>query len=114
MKYNKKPTKKVIDRKKRSKTLSEVKQVENISKNPQSFLKISPVQKEALPSHKLRERTYEYYNLFRLKEDNLSQRNCQNQLSHPGLSHIEQEFQERLIQGKIHNQQNSNKGLEYL
>ena len=42
-----------------------------------------------------------------------TQRNCQNQLSHPGLSHIEQECQGSLIQGKIHNQQNSNKGLKY-
>ena len=33
---------------KRSKTLSEVKPVENISKNLQSFLEISPVQKEVL------------------------------------------------------------------
>ena len=33
-------TKKVIDRGKRSKTLSEVKPVENISKNLQSFLEI--------------------------------------------------------------------------
>ena len=46
-------TKKVIDRGKRSKTLSEVKQVKNISKNLQSFLEISPMQKEDLPSHKL-------------------------------------------------------------
>ena len=58
-------TKKVIDRGKRSKTLSEVKQVENISKNLQSFLEISefsisPVQKEELPSHKLRDHAYEY------------------------------------------------------
>ena len=45
-------TKKVIDRGKRSKTLIEVKPVENISKNLQSFLEISPVQKEVLPSHK--------------------------------------------------------------
>ena len=68
--------------------------------NLQSFLEISHVQKEDLPSHKLRDHA------FGLKEDNLSQRNCQNQLSHPGLSHIEQECQESLIQGKIHNQQN--------
>ena len=47
-------------------------------------------------------------------KDNLSQRNCQNQLSHPGLSHIEQECQENLIEGIIHNQQNLNKGLKYL
>ena len=105
--------KKVIDRGKRSKTLIEKKPVENISKNLQSFLVISPVQKEVHPSHKLWDHAYEYSNPFRLKEDNLSQRNCHNQLSHPGLSHTEQERQESLIQGKIHNQQNSNKGLEY-
>ena len=39
---------KVIDRGKRSKTLIEVKTVENISKNLQSFLEISPVEKEVL------------------------------------------------------------------
>ena len=106
-------TKKVINRGKRSKPLSEVKPVENISKNLQSFLEISPMQKEVLPSQKLGDLAYEYLNPFRLKEDSLSQRNFQNQLSHPGLSHIEQEFQESLIQGKIHNQQNSNEGLKY-
>ena len=37
--------KKVIDRGKRSMTLSEVKQVKNINKNLKSFLEISPVQK---------------------------------------------------------------------
>ena len=37
--------KKVIDRGKRSKTLSEVKPVENIIKNLQSFLEISHMQK---------------------------------------------------------------------
>ena len=52
--------KKVIDRGKRSKALSEVKPVENISKNLQSFLEISPMQKEAVPSHKLRDHAYEY------------------------------------------------------
>ena len=52
--------KKVIDRGKRSEILSEVKQVENISKNLQSFLEMSPVQKEALPSHKLQDHAYEY------------------------------------------------------
>ena len=50
--------KKVINRE-RSKTLSEVKPVENISKNPQSFLEISPVQKEVLRSHKLQDHAYE-------------------------------------------------------
>ena len=43
-------TKKVIDRGKRSKTLSEVKLVENKSKNLQNFLEISPIEKEVLPS----------------------------------------------------------------
>ena len=45
--------KKVIDRGKRSKTLSEVKPVINITKNPQSFLEINPVQKKVLPSYKM-------------------------------------------------------------
>ena len=45
--------KKVIDQGRRSKTLSEVKPVKNISKNLQSFLEISPMQKEVLLSHKL-------------------------------------------------------------
>ena len=116
MKYNEKPCtkqKKVINRGKRSKTLSEVKPVENINKNLQSFIEISPMQKEVLHSHKLQDHAYEYQNPFELKEDNLSQRKSQNQLSHPGLSHLE-ECQESLIQGKIHNQQNSNEGLKYL
>ena len=93
---------------KRSKTLSE-----NISKNIQSFLEITPMQKEVLLSHKLRDHAYDQQNPFGLKEDNPSQINCQNQFNQPGLSHIEQEFQENLIQGKIHNQQNLNKGFEY-
>ena len=49
---------KVIDRG-RSKTLSEVEPVENISKNPQGFLVMSPVQKEVLLSHKLQDFAYE-------------------------------------------------------
>ena len=52
-------TKKVIDREKRSKTLSEVKPAKNISKNLQSFLEISLVQMEVLPSHKLRDYAHE-------------------------------------------------------
>ena len=40
--------KNVVDRGKRSKTLSEVKLVKNISKNLQSFLEISPMQKDVL------------------------------------------------------------------
>ena len=43
----------MIDGGKRSKTLSQVKPVKNISKNLQSFLDVSPVQKEVLPSHKV-------------------------------------------------------------
>ena len=94
----------MIDREKRSETLSEVKPVKNIKKNLESFLEISPVQKEVLLSHKLRDHAYEDQNPFELKEDNFSQRNCQNELSHSGLCHTEQECQESLIQGKIHNQ----------
>ena len=45
-------------------------------------------------------------NSFGLKEDNPSQINCQNQLSHPNLSQIERKSQESLIQGKIHIKQN--------
>ena len=65
--------KKVIDRGKRSKTLSEVKLVKNISKSLQSFLEISPVQKEVLSSRKLGGHPYEYWNPFGLREDSLSQ-----------------------------------------
>ena len=57
MKENKKlcmKTKKAIDSGKRNKTLSEVKPVENIRKNPQSFLEVSPMQKEVLLSNKLK------------------------------------------------------------
>ena len=53
-------TKKVIDKGKRSKALSEVKQDENISKNLQCFLDISPVQKEKLLLHKLQDDGCEY------------------------------------------------------
>ena len=51
--------------------------------------------------------------LIRLKEDNPLQTDCQNQLSHPSLSHIEQKCQDSLNQGEIHIQQNLNKALKY-
>ena len=51
--------KKVTDRRKRSKTLSEVKLVRNISKNPQNFPEINPVQREILLSHKMQDHAYE-------------------------------------------------------
>ena len=54
--------KKVIDRGKRSNTLSKVKLVKlvkNISKNLQSFLDISPMQREVLLSHKREDYAYE-------------------------------------------------------
>ena len=47
-------------------------------------------------------------------EDYPSQTTFQNQLSHSSLSHIEQECQESLIQGKVYNQQKLNEGLQYL
>ena len=52
-------TKEVIGGGKRSKTLSEIKLVENISKNLQSFLEISSLQKEVLLLHKLQDHAYE-------------------------------------------------------
>ena len=93
----------MIDRGKRSKMLSDVKPAENINKNLQNFLEMGPVQKKVLLSHKLQDHANEYQNPFRLKEDNLLHRNHQNQLSHPCLPHTEQECQESLNQGKIHN-----------
>ena len=51
--------KRVIDRGRRSNTMSEVKLVENISKNLQSLFEISPVQKEVLLLHKLQDHAYE-------------------------------------------------------
>ena len=49
----------MIDRGKRSKTLSEAKPVKNISKSPQSVPEVSPAQKEVLPSHELQDHAYE-------------------------------------------------------
>ena len=60
MKKNQKPctAMKKIDRGRRSKTLSEVKLLEDISKIQQRFFEISPLQKEVLLSHKLQEHAY--------------------------------------------------------
>ena len=49
---------KMIDRAKRSKTLSEVKLVKSVSKTPYFFLEISPMQNEVLLSHKLQDHAY--------------------------------------------------------
>ena len=49
----------VIVRGKRCKTLSEVKPVGNINKNPRSFQGASDVQKEVPTSHKLVDHAYE-------------------------------------------------------
>ena len=51
--------KKVINRGKRSKTLREVKPVENANKRLQNFLEVSPVQKAVFPSRKLEDHAYE-------------------------------------------------------
>ena len=53
-------TEKVINRGKKSKTMGDVKPVENINNNLQSFLEIGHVQKKVLPSDKLRDHAYEY------------------------------------------------------
>ena len=52
-------TKKLIYRGKRNKTLSEVKPVKNINKNPQIFIESSHIQKEFTFSHKLQSHVYE-------------------------------------------------------
>ena len=49
---------KVVDRGIRSKILSEVRPVKNISKNLHSFLEVSLVQKEVLLSYKLQDHAY--------------------------------------------------------
>ena len=100
---------KVIHRGKRSKTPSEVKPVKNVTKNLQSFLEISPVQKDVLSSCNLQNHAYEKQNPFRLKEDN-----HQEKLSHPCLSLVEPECHTNLIQEKIHIQQNLNEDLKCL
>ena len=50
----------MIDRGRGSKILSEVKPFKKVGKNLQSLLEIRPLQKEALPSHKLQDHAYEY------------------------------------------------------
>ena len=83
MKQNQEPctkTKKVINggkkkKKSKRKTVSEAKPVENIdniNKSLQSFLQTIHMQMEVLPSDKLQDHAHEYYNPFKLKEDNLS------------------------------------------
>ena len=90
-----------MDRGKRSKTLSEAKLVENISKNPQSFLEITPVQKKVLLLYKLQDHTYELWNLFGLKEDNPSEKLQESFESFKFILHRARMSGE-LIQGKIH------------
>ena len=99
MKYHQKPcikAKKVIGRGKRSKKLNELKPFKSINMNLKSFLEIRPVQKEVPPSHRLQDHP------FGLKEDKTLEIIFQNHLSHISLSHIEQQCQESLIQGKIY------------
>ena len=48
----------MINKRKRIKTLSEVKPVENISKILQSLLEMNTLQKEVFPLHKLRGNAY--------------------------------------------------------
>ena len=76
--------KKVTNRGKRSKTVGEVKPVGNIRKELQSFLETSPMQKEVFSSYKLQDVHMSRRKYIRLKEDHSSQRNYQNQFSHPG------------------------------
>ena len=71
------------------------------------------MQQEAVLSKKLLEHLYEQQNPFRLKEDKALQRKSRNHLSHPSSFHIDQEFQESLIQWKIHILLNLNQNLKY-
>ena len=110
MKYQKpwRNTQKVTDKEKRSKRLNEVRPFENINKNPHSLLDISSEQKKVSPSHKVQDHVQEEQNPFGSKEDNPTQRNCKNQLSHPSLTHISKNvrrkwFKERLICNEIRN-----------
>ena len=48
----------MMNRRKGSKTLNEVKPVESMNKHP-SFLEISSEQKKVLPSHKIQDHAYE-------------------------------------------------------
>ena len=50
---------KVIQQRNESKTLSEVTLVENMPKNPQSFLEINLAQEEVLLSYKLQDHAYD-------------------------------------------------------
>ena len=102
----------MIDREKRSKTPSEVTPVEDISRNLQSFLEISSTQKEVLPSQTARPCTW-VIECFQIKgRYTLTERFPESIESSKFVS--EEECQESLIQGKIHMQQNWNKGLKYL
>ena len=69
-------TKKVFYRGKKSKALTEVKPVENISKNLRCFLHAKGI--PLLPICKAM-----HMGNKGLMEDNPSQKNCHNQLSHP-------------------------------
>ena len=51
--------KKVVNKGKRLKALSEVNAIEHTNKNPPSFLEISSVQKKVLPPHRLQNHAYE-------------------------------------------------------
>ena len=51
--------KKVIDTGNRTITPSQVKPVENIHRNQQSFLEISPMRKEVHPSHNIQDHVHE-------------------------------------------------------
>ena len=52
--------------------------MENINKKLQSFLELSPMQKEVSPIYKLEDHAYEKQNPFKIKGNNLSQKNSHN------------------------------------
>ena len=97
--------KKVTDRGKRRKTPHEVQPVENINKKPQSFLELRPEHKKVLhvdcKAMFMSNRILSDYRKIKTLHRKIFRisRVIQG-------SHIEQECQENLIQGKIHIQQN--------
>ena len=96
---------KVTDRGKRRKTLHEVQPVENINKKPQSFLELCREHKKVLHVD-----CKAMYMSNRILYDYRKTKTLHREISRISWviqgSHIVQECQESLIQGKIHIQQN--------
>ena len=91
--------KRVIIRGKSSKRLNKVKPVKNINKNLHAEFSRDKCERKSFLH--INKQDHASIKIFLNQRKNPSQRNCQNQLIHLSLSHIEQEYRESLIQGKI-------------